>query len=65
MGTVYLHQPTILEAAKTTGASAGFGVRVAGNMGKVQSSLAVEYGWAFRSNGPVGRRLTVAGSLKF
>lgn len=65
VGTVYLHQPTILEQPKTSAAVAGIGLRMAGTVGKVQPSLSVEYGWAWRENAPRTRRLTVVGSLRF
>lgn len=65
VGTVYLHNPTILEAPKTEAASAGVGLRVGGMVGKVEPSLALEYGWAWRNPGVTSRRFTMVGSLRF
>lgn len=64
-GAVYLHQPTVLEAPMTQAASAGLGVRLVTVAGETQSSLSVEYGWAFREPGPDGTRLTVVGTSTF
>lgn len=65
IGTVYLHDPTFLEAPKTEAAAAGVGVRIAGTVGKVQPSLSLEYGWGWRNPGATTRRFTLVGSLRF
>lgn len=65
VGSVILHQPTVLESPLTHAAALGAGVRVGGMVGDVQASLALEYGWAWRNPGTQSSRFTVVGSLRF
>ncbi|HTM77492.1 MAG TPA: ShlB/FhaC/HecB family hemolysin secretion/activation protein [Devosia sp.] len=65
VGSVYLAQPTVLESAITNAASVGAGVRLGGAIGQAAPTLTLEYGRAFRSDGPDSDRFTMVGAVQF
>ena len=66
VGSVHLEHPTALEQATINASSLGLGVRFgASNEDDVASTLTLEYGRAFRDDGPDDDRFTLVGSMRF
>lgn len=66
IGSVYLEEPTVLEEAEIRASSVGLGVRFGASDGKdISSTLTLEYGRAFRDDGPDDDRFTLVGSMRF